>query len=159
LEISLYFAKKFHPAEKPLPLIRKIVYETDGDIILDPFKGSATTGVACVNLNRRFIGIEINEKYFDTACKRIESAVSQMENIKRIAFDYGHPPMTERLEDGKRFLNCWRGFKHGPGLSISDCEDKRLIELFDMWQMFIRGVICGRSEEIYDYVCKLKPII
>jgi DNA modification methylase len=73
------YLKKFHPAEKPLPLIRKIVYETEADIILDPFMGSATTGVACVNLNRRFIGIEINEKYFDTACKRIESAVSQGE--------------------------------------------------------------------------------
>ena len=47
------------------------------DIVLDPFMGSGTTGVACVELGRRFIGIEINEKYFDIACKRIEIAAAQ----------------------------------------------------------------------------------
>jgi DNA modification methylase len=49
----------------------------EGDIILDPFMGSGTTGEACVNLRRRFIGIDIEEKYFDAACKRIEIAVKQ----------------------------------------------------------------------------------
>jgi DNA modification methylase len=48
-----------------------------GGTILDPFMGSGTTGVACVNLGRKFIGIEISEKYFDIACKRIETAYSQ----------------------------------------------------------------------------------
>jgi len=47
------------------------------DIILDPFMGSGTTGVACVKSGRRFVEIEINEKYFDIACKRIEIAVLQ----------------------------------------------------------------------------------
>jgi DNA modification methylase len=47
------------------------------DLILDPFMGSGTTGVACVELGRRFIGIEINEKYFDIACKRIEASMTQ----------------------------------------------------------------------------------
>jgi site-specific DNA-methyltransferase (adenine-specific) len=64
-----------HPAEKPVGLIQKIVSETEGNIILDPFMGSGTTGVACAELGRQFIGIEINENYFYIACKRIEQAV------------------------------------------------------------------------------------
>ena len=48
-----------------------------GHVILDPFMGSGTTGVACVKLGRRFIGIEIETKYFDTACRRIEAAYKQ----------------------------------------------------------------------------------
>lgn len=47
------------------------------EVILDCFMGSGTTGVACVNLNRKFIGIELDQKYFDIACKRIEDAVSR----------------------------------------------------------------------------------
>ena len=45
--------------------------------ILDPFMGSGTTGVACMNLGRKFIGIEIEPKYFDIACERIENAQRQ----------------------------------------------------------------------------------
>ena len=45
--------------------------------VLDPFMGSGTTGVACVKLGRRFIGIEIEPKYFDIACKRIAAAYAQ----------------------------------------------------------------------------------
>jgi DNA modification methylase len=48
----------------------------EGETVLDPFMGSGTTGVACVNIGRKFIGIEIVEKYFDAACKRIEIAVA-----------------------------------------------------------------------------------
>ncbi len=47
------------------------------DIILDPFMGSGTTGVAAIQLGRKFIGIEREPKYFDIACKRIEQAVAQ----------------------------------------------------------------------------------
>jgi len=54
-----------------------LTYSNENDIILDPFIGSGTTGIACVQTNRRFIGIEINEKYFDIACKRIEEAAKQ----------------------------------------------------------------------------------
>ena len=46
------------------------------ETIIDPFMGSGTTGVACVNLGRKFIGIELEPKYFDIACKRIEKAIS-----------------------------------------------------------------------------------
>jgi len=70
----------FHPAEKPVSLIQKLVQETPGEIILDPFMGSGTTGVACVQSGRQFIGIEINEKYFDIACRRIEKAAKELQN-------------------------------------------------------------------------------
>ena len=45
--------------------------------VLDPFMGSGTTGVACMNLGRKFIGIEIEPRYFDIACERIENAQRQ----------------------------------------------------------------------------------
>jgi DNA modification methylase len=53
-----------------------IVRWTEG-VVLDPFMGSGTTGVACIKLGRRFIGIEIEPKYFDIACRRIEEAWKQ----------------------------------------------------------------------------------
>jgi DNA modification methylase len=66
-----------HPCEKPKGLMSTIVSTTDAETILDPFMGSGTTGVACVNLGRKFIGIELEEKYFDIACKRIDQANRQ----------------------------------------------------------------------------------
>ena len=68
-----------HPTQKPLatitPLVR--VSTASDDTILDPFMGSGTTGVAAVKLGRRFIGIEIEERYFQIACRRIEEATRQ----------------------------------------------------------------------------------
>jgi DNA modification methylase len=68
-----------HPCPKPVSWMRWAVSRAtrDGETILDPFMGSGTTGVACVKLGRRFIGIEIDETYFDIACERIEKAVAQ----------------------------------------------------------------------------------
>ena len=66
-----------HPAEKPESLLLELAKETPGKIILDPFMGSGTTGVACRNLGKRFIGIEIELKWFDVACKRIDQAQRQ----------------------------------------------------------------------------------
>lgn len=68
-----------HPTEKPIPLMAEIVkdFTSAGQTVLDPFMGSGTTGVACVKLGRKFIGIELDEKYFDIACKRIEEAYKQ----------------------------------------------------------------------------------
>ena len=68
-----------HPTGKPLPLLCKWVEQfTDrGETILDPFMGSGTTGVAAMQLGRKFIGIEIEPKYFDIACERIENAQRQ----------------------------------------------------------------------------------
>jgi len=47
------------------------------DIVLDPFMGSGTTAISCIHLGRKFIGIEINESYFNTACERIKTASLQ----------------------------------------------------------------------------------
>jgi site-specific DNA-methyltransferase (adenine-specific) len=71
--------KHEHPAQKPLPLIRELIelFSSPGEIILDPFMGSGTTGVACIQLGRQFIGVEQNEEYFDIACKRMAEAYSQ----------------------------------------------------------------------------------
>ena len=68
-----------HPTGKPLPLLTRWVEQfTDiGETILDPFMGSGTTGVAALQLGRKFIGIEIEPKYFDIACERIENAQRQ----------------------------------------------------------------------------------
>lgn len=68
-----------HPTEKPVSLMRELVslFTDVGEVILDPFMGSGTTGVACARLGRKFIGIERDPKYFDLACARIEDAVAQ----------------------------------------------------------------------------------
>jgi site-specific DNA-methyltransferase (adenine-specific) len=63
-----------HPTIKPLDITERIIRNSSKEeqIILDPFMGSGTTGVACKNLNRDFIGMEINEEYFKIAQERIE---------------------------------------------------------------------------------------
>lgn len=68
-----------HPTPKPVGLIEQMTAcSTDpGHLILDPFMGSGTTGVACANLGRQFIGIEIEPKYFHIACERIDAAYRQ----------------------------------------------------------------------------------
>jgi site-specific DNA-methyltransferase (adenine-specific) len=65
-----------HPAEKPVELIEKLIAKTHGTV-LDPFAGSGTTGVACVNTGRRFIGIEIDPGYFEIAKRRIQAAMEK----------------------------------------------------------------------------------
>jgi len=68
-----------HPTQKPLKLVADWVqaFSDPGDVVLDPFMGSGTTGVACVKLGRKFIGIERDERYFDLACKRLDAAHNQ----------------------------------------------------------------------------------
>lgn len=68
-----------HPTEKPIPLMAELLadFTNPGETILDPFMGSGTTGVACARMGRRFIGIEMDERYFDIACERIAKAYAQ----------------------------------------------------------------------------------
>ena len=63
-----------HPTQKPVALMEYLIktYTNEGDTVLDFTMGSGTTGVACKNLNREFIGIELDEKYFNIAKQRIE---------------------------------------------------------------------------------------
>ena len=90
--------KKDHPTQKPLNLMKWCIGRLPeiAQTILDPFMGSGTTGVACVKLGRKFIGIELDEAYFDIACKRIEDALKRPDlfvqaappKAKQDAFDY-----------------------------------------------------------------------
>jgi site-specific DNA-methyltransferase (adenine-specific) len=71
--------KNGHPCPKPVSWMLWLVSHASlrGETVLDPFMGSGTTGVACVRLGRRFVGIEIDPKYFDISCTRIEEATKQ----------------------------------------------------------------------------------
>jgi len=72
-------AGEIHTCPKPLGFVERLLtrFTLEGETILDPFMGSGTTGVACVNLDRAFIGIEREPTYFDIACRRIEAAYKQ----------------------------------------------------------------------------------
>lgn len=78
LNISRDFSaqQQIHPTQKPVPLLEWIVatYSNPGDTVLDPVMGSGSTGVACANLDRKFIGIENNQEYFPQAAERIYDA-------------------------------------------------------------------------------------
>lgn len=68
-----------HPTIKPLDIIKNFIINSsnEGDIILDPFMGSGTTPVACVETNRHYIGFEIDENYYNIACKRLDEVESK----------------------------------------------------------------------------------
>ena len=68
----------YHPTQKPVAVMEFCLQRMPEGLTLDPFMGSGTTGVACANLGRKFIGIEIEERYFQIACERIEAAYAQM---------------------------------------------------------------------------------
>lgn len=69
--------KRFHPTQKNLKMMEYLIklHTNENDLILDPFMGSGSTGVACMNLNRKFIGIELDENYFNIAKDRIEEVI------------------------------------------------------------------------------------
>ena len=78
IQVSWESRGRSHPHQKPVSLIAALLKKLPRDaVVLDPFMGSGTTGVACAKLGRRFIGIEIDPGYFDIACKRIEEAYRQ----------------------------------------------------------------------------------
>lgn len=67
-----------HPTQKPVEVMLFTLREIGaGSLVLDPFMGSGTTGIACIRTGRRFIGIEREPAYFDAACERIRSELSQ----------------------------------------------------------------------------------
>lgn len=88
-----------HPCPKPIAFMKWAVNRASmvNQSALDPFMGSGTTGVACVQLGRRFTGIELDPEYFDIACRRIEAAVAE----PRLALDEPPPKPTQPsfLED------------------------------------------------------------
>ena len=75
------FRNENHPTEKPVRLMERLIalVTNENDIVLDSFMGSGTTGVACMNTNRRFIGMELDKRYFEIAKKRINDAEVQQD--------------------------------------------------------------------------------
>lgn len=74
--------KGYHPTQKPVPLLEWLIktYTNPGEIVLDNCMGSGSTGVACVNTDRDFIGMELDKNYYDIAVKRIKEAKAQKGN-------------------------------------------------------------------------------
>ena len=68
--------KTSHPTQKPVALLEYLIktYTNEGDVVLDNCMGSGSTGVACVNTGRNFIGIELSEEYYNIAVRRINEA-------------------------------------------------------------------------------------
>ena len=85
-----------HPTEKPVPLLELYVKQSSqpGDTILDPFMGSGSTGVAALRQKRAFVGIEIEQRWFDVACSRIEASLRQPD------FFSGQAPAFHQAELG-----------------------------------------------------------
>ena len=113
---------KLHPTQKPVPLFEYLIktYTNEGDTVLDNCMGSGTTGVACVNTNRNFIGMELDENYFNIAQTRINSikikqvAVILSFTIQAMPLALGclmnNPDLifSEKIStEQKRFQTCW----------------------------------------------------
>ena len=75
---------RVHPTQKPVALLEYLIktYTNEGETVLDNCMGSGSTGVACVNTNRRFIGIELDDKYFEIAKQRIDAAIRDKKRIE-----------------------------------------------------------------------------
>ena len=85
--------KEDHPCQVPVTCVERVLRLVDAATVLDPFLGSGTTGVAAARLGRKFIGIEIEPKYFDIACRRIDEAYRQ----PRLFKDEAPKPKQEAL--------------------------------------------------------------
>lgn len=88
-----------HPTEKPISLMTEIIadFTKPDDIILDPFKGSGTTGIAALKMGRRFIGVEKSPEYFELACSRIRASLSGASGFKRKQSDERQPDLLGGL--------------------------------------------------------------
>ena len=78
---------RIHPTEKPVELLKHLIkiHSNEGDIILDPFMGSGSTGIAAYKTNRQFIGIELDQEYYNKASERIKKEIKEVENGKQIS--------------------------------------------------------------------------
>jgi site-specific DNA-methyltransferase (adenine-specific) len=84
LPVKYSGAKHYHPNEKPTSWITPFILESSniGQIILDPFMGSASTGIACIENNRKFVGYELDENYFEIGKERLIQSLSQNNNYE-----------------------------------------------------------------------------
>ena len=85
-DIDFYKEKRVHSTQKPLPLIKRLILASsnEGDFVVDPFAGSGTTNLACLNLNRRSIGIEKEKPYYDIAVKRLVDKFNIYEDADKL---------------------------------------------------------------------------
>ena len=76
-------SQKFHPTQKPVALLEYLIktYTKEGETVLDFTFGSCTTGVACMNTNRNFIGIELDDKYFDISVNRVKQNLKEDDEL------------------------------------------------------------------------------
>jgi len=88
--------QRWHPNQKPIEIMAWAIGFTKGDCVADPYMGSGTTGVAALRLGRKFVGIEIEPRWFDIACRRIEEEARQ----PRLFID----PPRRQIEQGKLAL-------------------------------------------------------
>lgn len=85
---------RVHPTQKPIELMSWCLnFLPDAETILDPFMGSGTTGVACVKMGRKFIGIEREPEYFEIACKRIREAYAQPDMLIEVQKQMTQEPL------------------------------------------------------------------
>jgi site-specific DNA-methyltransferase (adenine-specific) len=86
---SRSFRESGHPTEKPVRLMERLIclVSDKNDVILDPFAGSASTGIACVKTDRKFIGFEIDDEYFSMASERIQRALREKQEKTLQMFD------------------------------------------------------------------------
>ena len=79
-EFDNIIGNKKHPTEKPIDLMKLYIENSSNekDIVLDPFMGGGSTGIACVDVNRKFIGLELDEKYFEIAKERIDNTYKEL---------------------------------------------------------------------------------
>ena len=83
LRIPNIIGNKLHPTEKPIELMKVLISNSSGqnDVVLDPFMGTGSCGVACKELRRDFIGVEIDKKYFDIAKERIDNTTMRKQKL------------------------------------------------------------------------------
>ncbi|MDJ0949329.1 MAG: site-specific DNA-methyltransferase [Alphaproteobacteria bacterium] len=86
---------RVHPTQKPIAVMEWVLEQKTGpgQTVFDPFMGSGTTGIACARLGRRFVGVEIDEAHFQTACARIGDGL-------RSGTQTNHRATRDRLRDG-----------------------------------------------------------
>lgn len=122
-----------HPAQKPIAILRKMIEiaSNENDIVFDPFMGVGSTGVAALDLNRRYIGIEVDDVYFEAAKKRIEAVLMQgnlfsqpvSQSEEMVAFTACDS--LEKIESPIRELNM---FFRNESFNQTNMEAKRKIE-------------------------------
>ena len=97
LSMNAEATRRGHPTQKPVSLMAWCMDRAKvpaGATVLDPYCGSGTTGVACLNTGRRFIGVEIDPGYFDIACRRLEAATMQL----KLPLDFAAKPIEMSVE-------------------------------------------------------------